>query len=892
MIGKTLAHYEITGLLGAGGMGDVYRARDQKLGRDVALKVLPEHMASDPARLSRFAREARVVAGLSHPNIVTLHSVDEADGVHFLTMELVEGEPLDRKLSAEGLPVPQILDLALPIADALAEAHAKGIIHRDLKPGNVMVSTDSGRVKVLDFGLAKLGDDFQATSATLDTVAATRAGAILGTPQYMSPEQARGEVVDHRSDIFSLGAMLYEMATGQQPFKGPSTIDVLSSVVRDKPTAVSDIRPDLPEPLARVIEKCLSKSPADRYQTARALYDELKALKADSDSGVLYDAPRISREPVSQSAPRGRRRTPLVAGVLAVAVIAILAVAWLSRRGEAPAGVEAGSRIVAVLPFENLGHEDDEYFAAGITDEITSRLALIDGLDVISRTSARLYAGTRKSLREIGEELGTDYILEGTIRWARSGDAGRVRISPRLIRVANDTQVWTDSYDREVTEIFAVQADIASRIAEALDVTLVARARNALNRRPTESMEAYEAYLLGEREFHSPGFSAESFNLSVQMFERAIELDPNFALAHARLSSINSRVYHYGYDRTPQRLQQAKAAAGRALQLQSDLAEAHLALGHYYYWGTRDYSAALEALDEAQRYAPGLTEVLLTSAYVKRRQGDFDAAIAALEKYRNLSPRDPNGFVALGETYGTMRHYAAAEQAFEHAIALAPDVPYPYTELGLLYLRWRGDAAAARTILEKAPTTGNSEVCRVGYLVELFERNYAAARQRLDTCPGPVLEAGGFYTPVALADAMLYRLENQPEPARGAFDDARVTLEDKLAATPDDHRIEAALGMAYAGLGRVDDATRHGRRAVELYPLSRDALSAPIQTINLALIYTMTGQIDAALSELDAALSIPSILSVAWLRADPRWDALRENPGFEAMLKKHSAATD
>lgn len=903
MIGRSLAHFTVTGLLGKGGMGEVYLAHDTKLDRDVALKVLPADMAADPTRLSRFVREAKMAAGLNHPNIVTLHSVDEADGVHFLTMELVAGQPLGALMPPEGFPLERLVELACPIADALASAHAKGIIHRDLKPGNVMVTEDGSRIKVLDFGLAKLyappGKD---GSQDLDTLTATGAGVLLGTPRYMSPEQARGEEVDHRSDIFSFGVILYEMATGKQPFNGGSTVELLSSVLRDEPSPVSKHRPELPAALEYIISRCLAKAPEDRYASARDLHNDLIALKTESAVTLgpgqtldrtgpfssIQNAPQSGggSQPASTSGPSLR----IIGAGLLVAALAVMFWVWRSGHESGAPDPTVDGRIVAVLPFENLGNTEDEYFAAGITDEITSRLASIEGLSVISRTSARVYAGTQKSIPKIGEELGSEFILEGTIRWDQTGGHGRVRISPRLIRVANDTQVWADSYDREVNEIFALQAEIASRIAQALDITLLAEDRQALEIRPTENIEAYHAYLQGLKQLQAPGFGRESFELGVQMFERAIELDPRFALAFAGLSSMNARLYHYGFDRAPERLKRAKLAADRALALQPDLAEAHLAMGHYFYWGTRDYPRALAAFEEAHELNPSMSEVLLSSAYVKRRQGEFDSALALMEKYRILSPMDPNAFVALGETYGALRRYPEAEEAFKRAVALKPDDPYPYTELGLLYLRWRGDVAKAREILARAPFAENGEACRVGYLVEMIGKDYAAALARIDGCSRTVLEAGAFYTPLDLIRGTLLHLAGRDEDAQLAFENALSHLQGRINDIPDDHRLQGALGLAYAGLGKAKEAVLHGERAVALYPLEKDALEAPVQIINLALIHTMLGQGTAAIQQLEQVLSVPSIMSVALLRSDPQWDSLRELPEFEAMLERFQKA--
>ncbi len=891
MIDRKLSHYRITAKLGSGGMGEVYRAEDSKLGRSVALKVLPEEMASDEDRLSRFRREARIVAGLNHPNIVTLHSVDEADGLHFLTMELVEGKTLGELTPPDGFSLERVLELAIPIIDAVAGAHARGVVHRDLKPGNVMVTDEDGRVKVLDFGLAKpIAATADGELSGVETLSVAGGGLVIGTPFYMSPEQARGQEADARSDIFAFGVMLFEMATGQRPFKGANSVELLSAVLKDEPPQVTEIRPDLPIHLTRVIRRCLAKDPDDRYQTARDVVDELRELQLEVTSG-------FARAPISRTGAPGRvpgraTRMRMFAAVSAVvAIAAVLVVVFGSWDRETLPDGRLERRVVAVLPFENLGSEDDEYFADGITDEITSRLAVIKGLSVISRTSARIYKGTRKPASEIGEELGANFILEGTIRWDRSGEPDRVRITPRLIQVTDDTQLWSDTYEREIMQIFSVQTDIAEQIAAALDVTLVAKEREALTARPTDSIDAYQAYLRGMKQLVSPGFGREAFTLGVQMFERAVTLDPGFALSYARLSSMHSRMYHYGFDRTDQRLELARQTVRRALELQPDLAEAHLALGQYHYWCERDYAAALDALHSAEELAPSNSEVWLTKAYVKRRQGDFEAAIKLFERDSELSPLDPNATVGLGETLGTLRRYPEAEKAFKRGIALAPEDPYPYTELALLYLRWRGDSAAARSVLDEMPPVNSTEGCRVGFLAELLDRRYEAALDRLEGCPQPVLQAGIFSIPTALLEGMTLELMDEPDRARAAFERSRVILEERLARDASDHRTHSALGLTYASLGRSGEAIRHGLRAVELYPVSRDALEAPGLIIDLALIYTIVGDADAAIEQLERVLSIQSIFSASWLERDPLWDPLRSDRKFDELLERHAVDT-
>ncbi|HKW13122.1 MAG TPA: serine/threonine-protein kinase, partial [Candidatus Krumholzibacteria bacterium] len=405
MIGRTLGHYHITGLLGKGGMGEVYRAHDTKLERDVALKVLPPDVATDPARLERFRREAKIVAGLNHPNIVMLFSVEEDAGVHFLTMELVEGQGLDEIMRPEGLPPAQVIDIGILVADALAAAHEKGIVHRDLKPANVRLTTD-GRVKVLDFGLAKLTQTAPSPEDAATQIAPhTSEGVVMGTVPYMSPEQLRGLVVDPRSDIFSLGVLLYEMAAGQRPFTGATYTDVITSILRDSPVPLSQVKPGVPDALGRTVAQCLQKDPDDRYESARDLRDALSVVRASVESGSIAYV-------------RSSRRWSVIA---LVGVVAAAAAFWASLHHHpgAPhsqqATTQEATRTIAVLPFVNMsGDPKQEYFSDGISEELLNLLAQVPELRVAARTSSFSFKGQNVEIPEIGKKLGVEYVLEGS----------------------------------------------------------------------------------------------------------------------------------------------------------------------------------------------------------------------------------------------------------------------------------------------------------------------------------------------------------------------------------------------------------------------------------------------------------------------------------------------
>jgi len=632
---------------------------------------------------------------------------------------------------------------------------------------------------------------------------------------------------------------------------------------------------DEPDPaLAGLIARA-QRTDGQGYRAAESLAGDLEAFLEEKD------------RPLAAGPARGPRVAVAVLGLVAVVAVALLLLRDRppAEPGDDPPELES----VLVLPFDNLGAPDDEYFADGITDEIITRLSSLQDLAVVSRTSSRQYKDSDKTLRQIADELGVDYVVEGTIRWDRSG-AGRVRVTPQLTRTDDETVLWAESYDRDLDGIFAVQADIATRVADALDVNLLEEERALVTARPTDNVDAYQAYLRGTELAWDPDFSEDSFAVAIQMFERAVDLDPGFAQAHARLGTAHARMVHFGFDRSEARLQRARASIDRAFALQPDLTEAHLAQGYFHYWGRRDYERALDAFQQARRLRPGSAEILQALGYVMRRQGRMEESIAMLEESLELSPLDGTAAVSIGETLGTLRRYREAERAFRRSQAVAPDNAYPYTEIALLHLRWRGDTAAARAALAGMPLTSNTERFRVRYLVSLFERDWDAALAGLAECPYPVIEASIFYYPLSLLEGMVHRLRGDADAARSRFAAARVHLEEQLAEDDTDFRLHAALGLALAGLGEPDAAVRHAERAALLYPLDRDALEAPAIHWDRALAHAMVGNVEPALEGLEQLLSIPSIVSVAWLEADPRWDVLRDRPGFADLLDRHRNA--
>ena len=681
MIGRTLSHYRINAAIGAGGMGEVYRATDSKLGRDVALKVLPPDVACDPERLARFQREARAIAALNHPHIVTIHSVEEADGVHFLTMELVEGQALDRLIPANGLPVERIFEIAGALAEALAAAHEKGIIHRDLKPANVMV-TEDGRVKVLDFGLAKEMIVEPTSDATLTSAAGhTQAGMVMGTPAYMSPEQITGRAVDHRTDIFSLGVVLHEMATGRQPFAGTSSVELASSILRDSPPLVTETRPDLPNDLARVIRRCLEKEPRHRVQTARDVSNEFSDLTRTASR----------KEPVSKSPSRA-----------------------VAAADSGAARAEEGFWIV-VLPFKYPGTNADlTALADGISDDIVTGLSGFSYLRVIARSSTLQYAHTGLDVRAIGRELGARYVLEGSLRQAGT----RLRIAVQLVDAQSGAHLWAEMYDRTFhpDEIFALQDDLVPRIVSTIADTYGVLPRTMsepLRNRDPKELTPYEAVL---RSFaHFPRLSAAEHAAAEAGLERAVEQAPNYADALAMLSMVYREEYTHGFNVRPDPIGRAYTAARRAVEAapSNHLAYHALAAAQFF---RRELLAFRNSAEKAVTLNPmdGFTSAYIGSliAYAD----DWERGCALVVRARDLNPHHPGwywfpsffdayrkndyrtaiGFAlkvnmpnfwrtnfALAAAYGQLGEQDAGRNAARELLAVRPDFPsVAHEELG------------------------------------------------------------------------------------------------------------------------------------------------------------------------------------------------------------------
>ncbi len=876
--GSTFARrYSIIEELGKGGMGKVYKVLDKELGEKIALKLLKAEITADEKTIERFRNELKTARQISHKNVCRMYHLSKEEATHYITMEYVRGEDLKSMIRMMGqLSEGQTIFIAKQVCEGLTEAHKLGVVHRDLKPQNIMIDK-AGNTKIMDFGIAR----------SLKGKGITDAGVIIGTPEYMSPEQVEGKGVGQRSDIYSLGIILYEMVTGRVPFEGDTPFSVAFKHKTETPDDPRKINPQISEDLNRLIMKCLEKDKEKRFQNAGELHAELDQIEKGIPTTERV-IPKTKPTTSEELTVTFKKRWLGYAALAAIVIIAgIILTYFLSRGPATPAEVEKEKKMLVVLPFENLGPPEDEYFADGITEEFTARLASISELGVIARASANQYKNTEKSIQTIGEELGVDYILQGSIRWQKEAEGqGKVRVTPQLVKVSDGTHLWASVYDQSITDVFQVQSDIARQVVEALDITLLEPDRRKLETEPTDNPQAYDFYLRG-KDYMDLAYSLQKrYPLAVQMFEKAIQLDPDFAQAYAALSKTHSGFIWFYLDRTEERLKKAKAAAEKALELDPDLAEAHLAMGYYHYWGRMDYDPALEQFAIAQKRQPNNHEIIEAIGFVQRRKGKFEEALANFKKADELTPRIP--LAGIYETLIELRRYAEAEQYIDHYLNFKPDNAYTHASKSFLYLQWQGNTAKARNVLEEASKmvrlTDNGWIILATLLVDLYDRNYQGVLNTLNSLPVEIIEFRPFYYPKAILMAQIYALTDQEELARQYLETARDILENKIKEDPEDARMHSSLGIAYAGLAREEEAIREGERAVELLPATKDAWRHKDRLLDLAQIYVIIGEYDKAIDNIEYLLSVPCCLSVPLLKLDPAWDPLRDHPRFQKLL--------
>jgi len=873
--GTRLGSYEIVSPLGAGGMGEVYRARDRKLDRDVAVKVLPQTVANDPDSLARFEREAKSVASLSHPNILAIYDFGSQDGTAYAVTELLEGETLRGKIDAGAVSPRQAVDWALQIARGLSAAHERGVVHRDLKPENVFVTKD-GHVKILDFGLAKRVEAESADGQTSAPTGSgrTEPGTVMGTMGYMSPEQLTGQAVDHRTDLFSLGAILYELLSGRKAFKKTTGAETIAAVLKEEPPDLAQLGRNVSPALDHIVRHCLEKDRDQRFQSARDVVFNLSEVSgaAPAATGV-----RIG------GAPSGRR-TLVIGG----AVLVVLAAAGVlfTRRGHPTETAAAGVKRVAVLPFENLGAPEDDYFADGISDEVRAKLTSVPGLQVIARGSSTPYKKTTKTPKQVAQELDATYLLTATVRWEKSGGTSRVHVTPELVEVSGSgapASKWQQPFDAALTDVFQVQSEIASKVAQALRGALGAGEEKRLAEKPTDNLAAYDAFLQGEDV--SKGIAVgdpPSLRKALALYEQAVALDPGFAQAWARVSMASSAIYTNSTP-VPQLAERARQAAEKAVALRPNRYEGYLALGYYQQLVAADASRALPEYVKAQRLAPASAEVLTWMARAEQALGHMDAAVEQLKQAELLDPRSVVTLRRLGVALLYLRHYSEAREVLDRGLAVAPTA-LDLIEFKAMSFLAEGDLAGARASLAAdskkiEPTALVAYLATYNDLVWVLDEEQRKLLVRL--MPSAFDDDKGIW---ALCLAQVFALSGDTAAAGSRAEAGRTALEEQLQAAPNEPALHQELGLLMAYAGRREEAIQEGRRAVDLVPVAKDAYNGAYFQHQLARIYILVGEPEKALDLLEPLLKMPYFLSPGWLKIDPNFDPLRKNPRFQKLV--------
>ena len=877
--------------LGRGGMGVTYKAIDTHLRCPVALKIIGAQFIGNESARSRFVREARAAASVRHPNVATVHHLGESGGNYFYVMEFVDGETLEALIHRSGrLEIDLALEMMTQVAAGLTAIHKQHLVHRDIKPSNIMLSWEESRlenVKIIDLGLAK--------GVTEDTL--LMAGSFIGTPTYASPEQFAGLGTDIRSDLYSLGVTLWEMLSGKPPFQG-SAAELMDQHQRAAPP-FEKLR-SIPEPVMALLEVLLAKDPSQRFQDPAQLQKALTKVRAAVGSGLRLTADelRSAGDQAAARSPKAKPRKQTIRwAVVSGLCVAAVAIAWFVFSGYA--GFVFHNRVndlvpteksIAVLPFDNIGpNKDDGYFADGVQDEILNNLAKIAQLKVISRTSVMQYRGDNKrDLRQIAGALGVANVLEGTVR--RNGN--HVRVSTELVDARNDNTIWADSYDRDLTDIFAIQSEIAQTVASRLSARLSPEERKDIEERPTNNLEAYDLYLqakelLGPKSVVTLWVSEkEAFSKAIDLLEEATRKDRNFALAYCLIAKAHDYLYFDQVDRTPERRALGDAAVNEALRLRPDLPEVHLAAAFHLYACYRDFERARVQIAIAEQTLPNNPDLLQLTAVIDRVQGRWEKATAGLERAATLDPRNPKLLTTLADTYRCLRRYRECEQIWDRLIQLEPDQPLFTVYKAESAFAEKADLKGVRAAYEALPSSMKDDVYitweRVYYA--MCARDFATAGEIISKSPNAEIRFFGPLVPFRIVALWLHLVQGN-HPSIEEFGADREQLYRKVETDRTDPYMLAALALADVALGRNEESIQEGRRAMEMRPISEDVEDGPVIAVNVAAAYAWANESDFALEQLKILIKVPDYhVNYGDLKTNPSWNPLRKDPRFDKLL--------
>jgi TolB-like protein/Tfp pilus assembly protein PilF len=868
MLGE-LGDYELLEEIGRGGQGVVFRARQKSLNRTVALKVISLGQWASKAHLQRFRREAEAAASLDHPCIVPIYEVDERDGSCYFSMKFVEGGQLDEVTRREPMPIRRAVELIAKIARTVHYAHEHGILHRDIKPGNILLDA-KGEPHLTDFGLARLVESESSVTQTLD---------VLGTPSYMAPEQAVGNnaAVSSATDVYGLGAVLYQLLTAHPPFAGGTTYETIRLLEETDPRPPRLLNPKIDRDLSTICLKCLEKDPKRRYSSAFALAEDL-------EHWLKHEPIQARRTGVFARGRKWVRRNP-TSTLLAASLIALAAAAgWIVWKSELIARPLANG--IAVLPFENLSDDkSDASFVDGMQDDVLTKLAKIADLKVISRTSVMDYRGKR-NLRQIGNDLRVSHVLEGSVR--RVGT--HLRLNAQLIDTRTDTHVWVEQYDRDLNDLFAIQSEIAQKVAARLNAKVTSAERMAIEEKPTNDLVAFELYSRANN-IWGITWGREDALQAIDLLNQAVARDPSFFEAYCKLAVIHDQLYFFGLDHTPARLALAEAAVEKAFRIRPNAGEAHLARAFHLYNGYLDYDGALAELEIARRSLPNDPRIFSVTGYIQRRQGRWEEAIRSLERAIELDPRNVNRLLQTGDSYGIARRYAEQKSKLDRALTIAPNDVAVKAERALLEVDWKADTGPLHQLIDEIRATNPAAMPKIAYhwlLCALAERDVAAAKDVFIASPDETpLDHHALNFTRPFVEGVIARMTNDEHKAQLAFTAARAKQEKKVQAQPDYGPAWCVLGLIDAALGRKEEALREGRRAVELLPVEKDPVNGMIMIEYLAMIAAWVGEKDLACEQLATAVRCPTSgmdLSYGELKLMPFWDPLRGDPRFEKIV--------